>query len=104
MDVEEKYARRYEGRVPKKVARFYGMIENFDENVGRLLKSFDTLGVAENTLVILLTDNGTATGAQVFNAGMRGNKCTPYEGGTRVPCFWRWPKASTIRRRSGWIS
>jgi len=30
-------------------------------------------------------------GVSVFNAGMRGAKGTPYEGGTRVPSFWRWP-------------
>ena len=38
-----------------------------------------------------MTDNGAATGAQTFNAGMRGAKGTPYQGGTRVPAFWRWP-------------
>jgi arylsulfatase A-like enzyme len=38
-----------------------------------------------------MTDNGSATGASVFNAGMRGSKNSPYEGGTRVPSFWRWP-------------
>lgn len=39
-----------------------------------------------------MTDNGTATGAKVFNAGMRGAKGSPYRGGTRVPSFWRWPE------------
>jgi len=38
-------------------------------------------------------DNGGTVGVNVCNAGMRGGKVTPYEGGTRVPSFWRWPAA-----------
>jgi len=41
--------------------------------------------------VVFTTDNGTATGAPVFNAGMRGAKGSVWRGGTRVPSFWRWP-------------
>jgi arylsulfatase len=73
------------------IAKFYGMIENVDTNIGRLLRKLDEWGLAENTLVVFTTDNGTATGAPVFNAGMRGTKGTAYRGGTRVPSFWRWP-------------
>ena len=40
-----------------------------------------------------MTDNGSATGWQTYNAGRRAGKGTPYEGGTRVPAFWRWPAA-----------
>src|SRR5207237_7784120 len=50
-------------------------------------------GIEQNTLVIFLTDNGGTFGVKLFNAGMRGGKVTPYEGGTRVPSFWRWPAA-----------
>lgn len=89
--VDEKYSRPYEGRVPPPVAKFYGMIENIDENFGRLIAHLDESQLADNTLVIFMTDNGTATGAGIFNAGMRGRKNTPYQGGTRVPAFWRWP-------------
>jgi len=38
-----------------------------------------------------MTDNGGTGGVKVFNAGMRAQKGTPYEGGVRVPSFWRWP-------------
>lgn len=72
------------------IAKFYGMIENIDTNVGRLLAELDRLGMAEETLVVFTTDNGTATGASVSNAGMRGAKGTVWRGGTRVPSFWRW--------------
>ncbi len=73
------------------IAKFYGMIENIDTNIGRLIKKLDEWGLANDTLVVFTTDNGTATGAPVFNAGMRGMKGTAYRGGTRAPSFWRWP-------------
>jgi len=72
------------------IARFYGMIENIDANIGRLLRALDDLGIAGETLVVFTTDNGTATGAAVFNDGMRDGKGSPYRGGIRVPSFWRW--------------
>jgi arylsulfatase len=73
------------------IARFYAMIENIDTNMGRLLGKLDEWGLAEDTLVVFSTDNGTAAGAAVANDGMRGQKGSPYRGGTRVPAFWRWP-------------
>jgi arylsulfatase len=77
--------------VPPNVAKFYGMITNIDDNFGRLLDKLDEWKLRENTLVIFMTDNGTATGDGVFNAGMRGKKGSPWQGGTRVPALWRWP-------------
>lgn len=77
-------------KVREKIAKFYGMIENIDSNMGRLLARLDDWGLAENTLVVFTTDNGTATGAKVFNDGMRAQKVSPYRGGTRVPAYWRW--------------
>ena len=73
------------------IANFYGMIENIDMNLGRLLRKLDAWGLADDTLVVFTTDNGTATGAPVFDDGMRGTKGTVYRGGTRVPSLWRWP-------------
>jgi arylsulfatase A-like enzyme len=91
LDVPDEYTRRHAGEVPENVAKFYGMIENIDENFGRLMKQLDQAGLARNTLVIFLTDNGGTMGTEIFNAGMRGKKGTAYQGGTRVPSFWRWP-------------
>lgn len=81
----------YQGKVPADVAKFYGMIANIDANVGKLLSKLKEWDLENDTLVIFMTDNGTATGEGVFNAGMRGKKNTPYQGGTRVPSFWCWP-------------
>jgi hypothetical protein len=60
------------------------VIENLDKNIGRLLDDLDASGLAENTLVIFTTDNGSP--------GLyRGGKSSHYDGGHRVPCFIRWP-------------
>lgn len=75
------------------VAAFYGMCENIDDNVGRLLAHLDTLKLAENTIVLFLTDNGGTAGVKIYNAGMRGGKTSVHEGGSRVPLFVRWPAA-----------
>ena len=83
-------AEPYANQVPQDVAKFYGMIENIDTNIGRLLERLELWKLSEKTLVIFTTDNGTATGAKVFNDGMRASKGSPYRGGTRVPAFWRW--------------
>ena len=70
---------------------FYGMITNIDTNLGRLKQFLDARGLTENTILIYASDNGGADGVHVFNAGMRGAKSSPYEGGHRVPCFIQWP-------------
>lgn len=71
---------------------FYGMIANIDANLGRLRQFLDSRGLAKNTILIYAGDNGGYDGVHVFNAGMRGAKSSPYEGGHRVPCFISWPE------------
>ncbi len=102
--IEDKYSGPYKNNPKIPNPNFYGMITNFDENLGKLRKQLDEMGIADNTILIFMTDNGTAAGVQLdghwrdsyptdtgFNAGMRGLKGSPYEGGHRVPCFIRWP-------------
>ena len=75
-------------------AAFYAMIENIDTNLGRLIGFLKENRLEENTILIFMTDNGTAQGLKApgaFNAGMRASKGALYEGGHRVPCFIRWP-------------
>ncbi len=67
------------------------MIANIDENMGRLEAFLQTSGLAENTILIFMTDNGGTAGVRIHNAGMKGHKGSLYEGGHRVPCFVRWP-------------
>jgi arylsulfatase A-like enzyme len=80
-------------KLPPKVAKFFGMIANIDDNVGRLLGKLHEWGIERDTLVIFMNDNGGTEGVQVYNAGMRGAKVTPWLGGTRAASFWRWPGA-----------
>lgn len=89
--VEERYRKMYDG-LPPNVASFFGMIANIDENVGKLEEMLRSTGLRENTILIFMTDNGGTAGVNLYNAGMRGQKITLWDGGHRVPCFWRWPK------------
>ena len=92
--VPREYYQQYLGKpgVNEEAAKFFGMIENIDTNFGVLLRKLDEWRLAEKTLVVFLgTDNGGTAGVKLFNAGMRGGKGTAWEGGTRAPCFFRWP-------------
>jgi arylsulfatase A-like enzyme len=93
--VDPKYSQPYkQAGIPSPRAEFYGMITNIDENIARLRRRLDDLGLAENTILIFTTDNGSAAGANNrggFNAGMRGTKGSEYDGGHRVPFFVHWP-------------
>ncbi|MHC4656332.1 MAG: arylsulfatase [Planctomycetota bacterium] len=70
----------------KNIAGFYGMIVNIDDNIKLLMDK----NLEQKTLLIFMTDNGSAAGSRIFNAGMKGKKGNPNEGGTRVPAFFRW--------------
>jgi len=107
-NVAEDYVKPYRGVVPDRRATLYGMIANLDENIGRMLSFLREKGLEENTIVIFMSDNGTAFGAEFdkegfvtggYNAGMRADKGTVYEGGHRVPCFFRWPAGRIIEGR-----
>jgi arylsulfatase len=93
--VPKPYYEQYLGKpgVSEALAKFYGMNENIDTNFGKLLKQLKDWGIENNTVVIFIgTDNGGQPDAcRLFNAGMRGSKGSPYQGGTRSPCFFRWP-------------
>jgi arylsulfatase len=89
--VPQEFREPYAG-LPATQASFFGMIANIDENMGRLEQMLVEEGLRENTIVIFMTDNGSKNGDTIFNAGMRGEKSTLYEGGHRVPFFIRWPE------------
>jgi arylsulfatase A-like enzyme len=91
LQVPKEYEQLYTGKVDANVAKFFGMIANIDDNVGQLLAKLQEWGIERDTLVVFMNDNGGTVGTQVFNARMRGQKNTPWLGGTRAASFWRWP-------------
>uniref|UniRef100_UPI003B58F891 arylsulfatase n=1 Tax=Shewanella gaetbuli TaxID=220752 RepID=UPI003B58F891 len=73
-------------------ASVYGMVENIDDNVGRIQNTIERLSLNENTIFIYLSDNGAAfpKGISRYNAGLKGNKGTVDEGGVRTPFVIKW--------------
>lgn len=93
--VPDKYFDKFKAKdFPDNLAAFYGMCENLDDNVGRLLAHLESQQRADNTIVLFLTDNGGTAGVKTYNAGMRGGKVSMHEGGSRVPLFVHWPAAN----------
>jgi len=104
--VPEEYRQLYQRPdIIPTMAQFYGMITNIDENVGRLRKRLAELGLADNTVLIFMTDNGSSGGWRApkdkysYNAGMRGGKGSEYDGGHRVPWFIHWPRGEIVDGR-----
>jgi arylsulfatase A-like enzyme len=64
------------------------MCENIDWNVGRVTAKVEELGLAENTIIIYLSDNGP--NGWRWNGGMKGRKGSTDEGGVRSPLFMKW--------------
>ena len=88
--VPEKYCEPYKDQKPDH-RQILGMLANLDENMGRLDAFLRQSGLRDNTILVFLNDNGTAAMSDLYNAGMRGGKETPWEGGHRSPLFVRWP-------------
>jgi len=90
--VAEEYSKPFEDKVKDKNTRaFFGMIVNIDDNMGRLMAKLDEWDMADDTLLIFMTDNGSAKGSRIYNAGMKGGKGSVNQGGARVPLFLRLP-------------
>ncbi len=71
---------------------FFGMMENLDDNLGRIEDFLRRRSLRDDTIVMFFTDNGPVGGRSTYGAGMRGGKGTPWEGGHRVPLFVRYPR------------
>lgn len=96
LQIREEWAEPYRQMgLPEHLARFYAMIENLDQALGLLLDKLEQSPFAKRTIVVFLTDNGSAKGGkpsdEMYNAGLRGFKASPYQGGVRAPCFFYWP-------------
>ena len=88
--VPEKYFDKYKTRgLDNELATIYGMVENMDENIGRILAKLEQLDLSEKTIVIFLSDNGPNSFR--YNGDMKGKKGNVDEGGVRVPFYISWP-------------
>ena len=88
--VPDTYFDKYiEKGINNKDATIYGMVENIDDNIGRIRSELFHLGKANNTLIIFMTDNGP-NGLRYTN-GLKGRKAQVDEGGVRVPFLMHHP-------------
>jgi len=97
---DPRFADRYkDSGKPAKAQAYATMIEGMDKSLGDIIAKLEQLGVAEDTLVLFLGDNGSdaplgATHGYSSSAPLRGKKGTHYEGGMRVPFIAAWAKPS----------
>lgn len=88
---------------PATVAKYFAMCEWFDETCGELADLLRSKGVAENTLIVYVTDNGWIQDPDANGYAPR-SKQTPYEGGVRTPIFFHWPARLAAADRDELVS
>ena len=83
------------------------MMEKVDENVGKVLNTLEQTGELDNTLVVYLSDNGSASHlGDLMNTPYYGCKSLMWEGGTKTHCIMQWPKVvqpGTVTESMGWV-
>lgn len=118
-DAKEELVAYYRNKIDTTQAQrsptYAAMVHSMDDAVGKLLDEIDRLGIANNTVIIFISDNGgnmynhlnetTKDGkkyvtAATSNAPLRGGKATIFEGGIRVPCVVVWPGMTRPGTRS----
>lgn len=96
-EVAEELAQSYRDQgLNDTYAKLYGMVENIDTNVGRIMQKLDDLGLTDVTILVFTSDHGPCPASRFegklrYNAGLRDMKGSLYEGGIRTPCLIRYP-------------
>ncbi|UII80374.1 sulfatase-like hydrolase/transferase [Flagellimonas sp. CMM7] len=98
----ESYIKKYEDKgLSKPMATLYGMIDNLDHNIGRLLNTLDKKGLTDNTIIVFMSDNGPWIRSYRFGltdkewqlrnpSGFRGNKGENWQNGIKSTLFIKW--------------
>ena len=97
----ENYLARTRPLAPSEtIAKYWAMVEWFDETVGNLMRILDDRGVAKNTIVVYITDNGWIQDPQKPQYAPK-SKQSPYDGGVRTPIMIRWPGKAAPKESAG---
>ncbi|PQJ30323.1 N-acetylgalactosamine 6-sulfate sulfatase [Rubritalea profundi] len=102
----EKYKPLIKPGMKQNCPTYAAMVESMDDAIGTLLDAVDKAGIADNTIIIFISDNGGNMYSQVdnttptTNAPLRGGKACIFDGGTRVPCIVVWPGVSKAGSKS----
>jgi arylsulfatase A-like enzyme len=87
----ERLIEKYKASAPTlHVARYWAMVEWFDETCGDLMKCLEANSVADDTIVVYVADNGWIQDPEQANRPLR-SKLTPYDAGLRTPIIVSWP-------------
>ena len=104
-EIDKRFIAHYQDTTYSQAARGYAtLIEGMDKSLGDVMDHLEQLGIAENTLIVFLGDNGSDAplgGSHDIgsSAPLRGKKGSEFEGGTRVPCIIAWARPDS---RNAW--
>ena len=96
LQVPDEALRKYPNLEEGERQTYAGMVSRMDAGIGRILHALERAGVADNTVVWFISDNGGNENAGGSNEPLRGAKQTTFEGGIRVPAAIRWPSGGLL--------
>lgn len=88
---EDLYNKEFESTNEKGKAVYQAIVKSMDNAIGAINRKLKDLGIEDNTMIVLLSDNGPAAYTKVTTAKpLKGGKITEFEGGLRVPFIFKW--------------
>ena len=91
LQTTQRYYDRFDDVENENQRVYASMISALDIGIGEILETLDKLNLSENTLIVLMSDNGAGVADYGSNSPFRLGKHTLFEGGVRVPFVMRWP-------------